>query len=449
MGYIGNSYSQQLAQPATQFFSGNGSTTAFTLSQTPLSVYTVEVVVNNVQQRPDGSSYSINGNILTFSSAPSAGTQNIYVIYNPIVTTAGQPGYGTVGPNQLGTGAVTSSSVAAGAVGGISLDRANFTGTGAMALPSGTTAQRPATPIAGFTRFNSTTGFAEYWTGNQWALFGTVSPSTVQYLIVGGGGGGAGSEGGGGGAGGVLQNASQSITPGTVYNITVGTGGTGNTNPGGDGTSSTIFGLTAVGGGGGGSVNSNNARAGGSGGGGGRTSSIRTFGGAGTGGQGNTGGTGFENIAGYAAAGGGGASAVGNNGSGLVGGAGGAGTANLISGSTIGQLSGVTYYVGGGGGGGGGNNNGNPSNGAGGLGGGGAGGLPAGSATGGVAGTPFTGGGGGGGGQGNTGANGGSGVVVIAHPAGYKDAVATGTYSRTTNAGNTIYTFTGPGTITF
>ena len=329
----------------------------------------------------------------------------------------------------------------------VSLDLS--TRTDAIAVPKGTTAQRPATPVAGYHRFNSSTNFAEYYTGTQWAQYGSISPTTVAYLIVAGGGGGAGGEGGGGGAGGVLQNASQAVTPGTVYNITVGTGGTGNTNPGGNGGNSTVFGLTAVGGGGGGSVNSNNAQAGGSGGGGGRTSTIRTYGGAGTAGQGNTGGTGIENIAGYAAAGGGGASAVGGNGSGLVGGNGGAGVANQISGSVIGQLSSSTYYVGGGGGAGGGNNNGNPSSGTGGLGGGGNGGLNAGSATGGVAGTPYTGGGGGGGGQGNTGANGGSGVVVIAYPSGYKDAVATGTYARTVNAGNTIYTFTGPGSITF
>jgi hypothetical protein len=101
MGYIGNSYSQQLAQPATQFFSGNGSTTAFTLSQTPQSVYTVEVVVNNVQQNPQ-TSYYITGNILNFYSAPPSGSSNIYVNYNPVVTSAGQPGYGTVGTNQLG-----------------------------------------------------------------------------------------------------------------------------------------------------------------------------------------------------------------------------------------------------------------------------------------------------------------------------------------------------------
>jgi hypothetical protein len=102
MGYIGNSLSQQVTQPATQFFNGNGSTTSFTLNQTPQSVYTVEVVVNNVQQHPQ-TSYYINGNTLIFYSPPSSGSNNIYVNYDPVISYTSQPGYGTVGNNQLGS----------------------------------------------------------------------------------------------------------------------------------------------------------------------------------------------------------------------------------------------------------------------------------------------------------------------------------------------------------
>ena len=42
-------------------------------------------------------------------------------------------------------------------------------GTGAMKFPSGTTAQRPSSPANGMTRYNSETGFAEYWTGSLWS----------------------------------------------------------------------------------------------------------------------------------------------------------------------------------------------------------------------------------------------------------------------------------------
>lgn len=65
----------------TQSFSGTGSQTAFTLSRAVSAVTDIEVVVNNVQQSPFDSSYNISGATLTFSEAPSSGTNNIYVIF--------------------------------------------------------------------------------------------------------------------------------------------------------------------------------------------------------------------------------------------------------------------------------------------------------------------------------------------------------------------------------
>jgi hypothetical protein len=44
---------------------------------------------------------------------------------------------------------------------------------GALNLPSGTTAQRPATPTAGQLRFNSTTTNLELYGGSSWVTFGT------------------------------------------------------------------------------------------------------------------------------------------------------------------------------------------------------------------------------------------------------------------------------------
>ena len=102
MGYIGNSLSQQITQPATDFFSGTGSATSFTLTRTPLSIFTVEVVVNNVQQNPQ-TSYYLNGNTLIFYQAPPSGSNNVYVNYNPVIAYASQPGNGTIGNNQLGS----------------------------------------------------------------------------------------------------------------------------------------------------------------------------------------------------------------------------------------------------------------------------------------------------------------------------------------------------------
>jgi hypothetical protein len=102
MGYIGNSYSQQSIQPATDFFSGNGVTTTFTLTRPVQSAYSIEVLVNNVQQNP-ATAYTINAsNQLVLTGAPSTGTNNIYVNYNAIsVQTLVQPSQGTVGNAQL------------------------------------------------------------------------------------------------------------------------------------------------------------------------------------------------------------------------------------------------------------------------------------------------------------------------------------------------------------
>ena len=84
MSYIGSSAAPlpvAFSGVRTQSFSGTGSQTAFTLSRAVSAVTDIEVVVNNVQQSPFDSSYNISGATLTFSEAPSSGTNNIYVIF--------------------------------------------------------------------------------------------------------------------------------------------------------------------------------------------------------------------------------------------------------------------------------------------------------------------------------------------------------------------------------
>jgi hypothetical protein len=327
--------------------------------------------------------------------------------------------------------------------------------TGAASIPTGTTAQRPASLTAGMTRFNTDLGFAEYWTGSQWATYGNLSPSTINYLIVAGGAGGGnnsnGHAGGGGGAGGFITNT-QGITAGTSYTITVGAGGAGGGTSGsgqgfnGSNSSFTPVVTTAIGGGGGGG--GNNYTVGSSGGsGGGGSGRGNTAGGSGTAGQGSAGGRSDpDNVSGEnAAGGGGGAGAIGSNGSYVAGGTmaggnGGIGLASSISGTS-------TYYAGGGGGGVDDYNGGTRIGGTGGAGGGGNGGV--GNQSGMTAGAANTGGGGGGTGNNGNGASGGSGVVIISYPSSYKDATATGTFTKTASSGNTIFTFTGSGTITF
>ena len=70
------------ASPHIDEFNGDGSTTAFTLTQVPSgNASNFIVFVDNVYQRYGSSyAYTVNGTTLTFTSAPPSGTNNIQVI---------------------------------------------------------------------------------------------------------------------------------------------------------------------------------------------------------------------------------------------------------------------------------------------------------------------------------------------------------------------------------
>jgi hypothetical protein len=77
MSYIG-------AEPTTAAFpfdqfSGNGTTTAFTLTYAPASTTSIIVAISGVVQNPN--LYSVVGTTITFSPAPPTGTNNISVLY--------------------------------------------------------------------------------------------------------------------------------------------------------------------------------------------------------------------------------------------------------------------------------------------------------------------------------------------------------------------------------
>jgi hypothetical protein len=412
MAFIGNTSTTQSFAPAIDYFNGNGSTVAFTLSRPVASVAQVQVVVNNVAQNPS-SAYTVSGNTITFTSAPSSGTSNIYVYYTSPITQVVQPSVGTIS--------------------GLQLDIANLNGTGALQLPTGTTAQRP-TGATGLIRQNSTTGNPEWYDSisAQWLNFSQNTGYNVNYLVVAGGGGGSEA---GGGAGGLLESITL-LTIGTSYSVTVGAGGAGSsavtTTSGTSGSSSSLGTIAiSIGGGGGGHASSVGSN-GGSGGGGGYGASY--VGGSGTAGQGFAGGAGSNAASRAQAGGGGGASAIGGTATGTAAGNGGAGITSTISGSS------VAY---GGGGGGSGDARGT-ANGSGGVGGGGAGG----SSTNGFAGTANTGGGGGGGGFNGgawlNGAAGGSGIVILSYLGAQRGTGGT----VTSSGGYTIHTFTTSGTFT-
>jgi len=102
MAFIGNTSNPQTYVPQIVYFSGNASTTTFTLPFTPASTAQVLVHVANVAQNP-ASAYTIIGNTLTFTSAPPTGSNNIWIEYASLSTQAVAPSAGTVNTAQLGS----------------------------------------------------------------------------------------------------------------------------------------------------------------------------------------------------------------------------------------------------------------------------------------------------------------------------------------------------------
>ena len=90
MPYLGNNPTANFATVTKDTFSGNASTTAFTLSK-PATTNGVAVYVENVRQIPT-TAYSVSGTTLTFTGTPPSGTNNIYVMHhNTPVSTATHP----------------------------------------------------------------------------------------------------------------------------------------------------------------------------------------------------------------------------------------------------------------------------------------------------------------------------------------------------------------------
>jgi hypothetical protein len=107
MAYIGNTAQTQAFTPAIDYFSGNGSTTAFTLSRPVASVAQVQAVIENVPQNPSDA-FTVSSNTITFTSAPPSGTNNIYVYYTSPITTVA-----TLSQDPVITGSMTYGSLGA------------------------------------------------------------------------------------------------------------------------------------------------------------------------------------------------------------------------------------------------------------------------------------------------------------------------------------------------
>jgi hypothetical protein len=321
MSYVGNTPTQQAFSPVIDYFSGNASTIAFTLSRPVASVAQVQVVVNNVAQNP-ASAYTVSSNTITFTSAPSTGTNNIYVYYTSPITQVIAPGQGTVTTTSL-----NSTFTLPAANGGTGLTSPGTAGN--LLTSTGSAWASSAPPSGGFSNMVVlTSDNASY----------SIPATKIKVTVVGGGGAGTaggtigctGLGGGAGGGGGTAVQIFSGLTIGNTLNITVGTAG--NTSSVASGTQS-ITTVSATAGAAGTAAN------GGTG-----TSGIGGTGGVGSGGLLNIGGSGGGNGDSMGVGSNAGSGGVGGNSSIGGGGLGGIGNGNGSAGRN---------YGGGGGGGGG------------------------------------------------------------------------------------------------
>ena len=95
MPYIGTRAASNFASTIRDNFTGDGSTTDFTLSRNAVSVNDLEVFVGNVRQQPS-SAYTVSGATLSFTGTPANG-EVIYVVHQAgaLQTVKADPDFGT------------------------------------------------------------------------------------------------------------------------------------------------------------------------------------------------------------------------------------------------------------------------------------------------------------------------------------------------------------------
>ena len=97
MAYVGTpiDVGNQFSSLVGKRFSGDASTTAFTLDVRANSALDIEVFVENVRQDPN-SAYTVDGTTLTFTASPPSGTNNIYVVHQAPTVASVSPTAGSV-----------------------------------------------------------------------------------------------------------------------------------------------------------------------------------------------------------------------------------------------------------------------------------------------------------------------------------------------------------------
>ena len=155
-------------------FNGNASSTTFGLSRTINTNFDVDVYVESVYQRP-GVGYNVSANTITFTSAPSAGSNNVVVVYTNFTATSIVPIPGSVTPTSLAANTIQAT------LGYIPANKAGDTFTG---LVQSNTGFRTTVANTSISSFNGRTFINTNATGDS--EIGGGSGSNYTDLMVGG-----------------------------------------------------------------------------------------------------------------------------------------------------------------------------------------------------------------------------------------------------------------------
>jgi len=126
MSYIGN---QVTSVPhIVDLFNGDGSSTIFgVLTRAPAGTAAVVVFVNGSYKIP-GIDYTLSGDIITFTTAPSVGTNNIAVHHIGNGTTTQVPSDGSVTGNKLAATSVSGNNLTQNSIRGNNIVAGTITG---------------------------------------------------------------------------------------------------------------------------------------------------------------------------------------------------------------------------------------------------------------------------------------------------------------------------------
>jgi len=125
--YIGNTPVTQLYNSALDTYNGDAATVAFTLSRIVGTEKDLDVTVNGVPQDPN-TSYTVNGNVVTFTEAPSVGTGNIIVRYRAYVVTKIVPDDESVTAAMIANNSITGVKIASNTISGTQIVDNSITG---------------------------------------------------------------------------------------------------------------------------------------------------------------------------------------------------------------------------------------------------------------------------------------------------------------------------------